>query len=148
MMLCILLTVDRRVMLTAPEVFLRKEYGTAVDWWALGIVVYEMLTGLPPWYSQNPHTMRRRILKKPLAFPSFVSQNARDLVRGLLRCDPLQRLGSRGGSAEVKHHEFFRSVDWQLMTFREVLAPLQPCTSPDSIVRRLLERTPASLLAN
>ncbi|TYZ63313.1 hypothetical protein PybrP1_005945 [[Pythium] brassicae (nom. inval.)] len=113
----------------APEVFLRTEYGTAVDWWSFGVVVYEMLAGLPPWYSQDVRTMRRRILNKPLAFPGFVSEPARDLVSRLLQRDPRQRLGSRGGSVEVKRHAFFRDVDWQLMTFREVLPPIQPADS-------------------
>lgn len=122
----------------APEVFLNKEYGTAVDWWSFGIVVYEMLTGLPPWYSQNPHTMRKHILKKPLVFPSYVSEEARGLLRGLLHRDPLRRLGSRDGSLEVKRHAFFRNVDWQLVTFREIFPPIQPCSSLQSIVSCVL----------
>ncbi|GAB9467481.1 Agc protein kinase [Globisporangium polare] len=117
----------------APEVFVNKEYGTAVDWWSFGVVVYEMLTGLPPWYSQNPHVMRKHILKKPLVFPSYVSEEARDLLRKLLHRDPLRRLGSRDGSAEVKRHAFFRNLDWQMVTFREIFPPIQPCGSPQSI---------------
>lgn len=122
-------------LLAAPEVFLNQEYGTAVDWWSFGAVLYELLTGLPPWYSQNPHTMRKRILNKPLTFPNHVAHDARDLLRQLLQRDPKRRLGSRDGSAEIKCHAFFRSVDWQRLALREIAPPIEPCSSLQSIVR-------------
>lgn len=127
----------RRFICVAPEVFLNRGYGTAVDWWSFGIVLYEMLTGLPPWYSQNAQVMRKRVLNKPLAFPSYVSEEARGLLRGLLHRDPAKRLGSRDGSLEIKRHSFFRSMDWQMVTFREIFPPIQPCASLHSIVRRV-----------
>ncbi|KAJ0405988.1 hypothetical protein ATCC90586_000804 [Pythium insidiosum] len=119
----------------APEVFEDKEYGTAVDWWSYGAVLYEMLTGLPPWYHENPRVMRKRILTKPLTFPSYVSEDARDLLRKLLARDPKKRLGSCDGSTEIRNHTFFRHVDWQMVMFREVFPPIQPCGSFESIVR-------------
>ncbi|TMW57360.1 hypothetical protein Poli38472_003285 [Pythium oligandrum] len=118
----------------APEVFSSRGYGIAVDWWSFGAVLYEMLTGLPPWYNENPNTMRKRVLTKPLSFPSHVSPDARDLLRTLLCRDPERRLGSRDGSLEIKRHAFFRSIDWQLITFREVVPPIRPCESEESIV--------------
>ncbi|GLE06327.1 hypothetical protein PINS_up015574 [Pythium insidiosum] len=115
----------------APEVYEDKEYGTAVDWWSYGAVLYEMLTGLPPWYHENPRVMRKRILTKPLTFPSYVSEEARDLLRKLLARDPKKRLGSREGSSEIRNHPFFRHIDWQMIIFREVFPPIQPCETSD-----------------
>jgi serine/threonine protein kinase len=119
---------------TAPEVFQNKGYGTAVDWWSFGAVLYEMLTGLPPWYHENPHTMQKKLLTTPLSFPSSMNRDAGDLLRRLLTHDPTKRLGSHDDSMEIRQHAFFRSVDWQLMTFREVTPPIQPCESEDVIV--------------
>ena len=72
----------------APEILDRKGHGTAVDWWNLGMVTYEMLTGLPPWYTKNRRKLFERIRHAPLAFPDHVGPEARALLRGLLRRDP------------------------------------------------------------
>ncbi|DAZ95168.1 TPA: hypothetical protein N0F65_012422 [Lagenidium giganteum] len=117
----------------APEVFQQKGYGTAVDWWSFGAVVYEMLTGLPPWYCYEPDLMRKRIVEQPLELPSYLSEEAKDLLSGLLTIDPLQRLGSRRGSSEIKHHVFFRNIDWQMIMFREIHPPIRPCENLQSI---------------
>lgn len=117
----------------APEVFQNKGYGSAVDWWSFGAVLYELLTGLPPWYHENLELMRKRILTKPLKFPSYVSEEARDLLRKLLTLNPAARLGSRDDGSEVRRHLFFRHVDWQMVTFREIFPPIRPCQTDDTI---------------
>lgn len=119
----------------APEILEGGEYGTAADWWAFGAVLYELLTGLPPWYSQNSDEMHRQALQAPLSFPGFVSTEAKDLLQKLLNRNPKERLGSLLGGSEVKEHVFFRHIDWEMVTFREVQALIQPCISPDTIVR-------------
>ncbi|KAF4315881.1 hypothetical protein BBO99_00009069 [Phytophthora kernoviae] len=121
----------------APEILQGREYGTAADWWAFGAVLYELLTGLPPWYSDNPNEIRASVLHNPLSFPVFVSAEAKDLLGKLLNQSPVDRLGSRAGSSEVKEHAFFRHIDWEMITFREVQPPIQPCVIPDTIVRLL-----------
>ncbi|POM81442.1 AGC protein Kinase [Phytophthora palmivora] len=118
----------------APEILRGEEYGTAADWWAFGAVLYELLTGLPPWYSQNREEMHKRVLHNPLSFPDFFSKEAKDLLRKLLNRNPVDRLGSSLGGSEIKEHVFFQHIDWEMVTFREVQAPLQPCDSPDTIV--------------
>jgi serine/threonine protein kinase len=118
----------------APEVFQNKGYGSAVDWWSFGAVLYEMLTGLPPWYHENHATMRKNILTQPLRFPSHISEEARDLLQRLLTLDPTNRIGSRDDSLEIRAHPFFRHLDWQMVTFREIFPPIQPCQSDDVIV--------------
>lgn len=110
----------------APEVLEGCEYGTAVDWWSFGAVLYEFLTGLPPWYCQNLEKMRRNILKCPLQFPHHVSVEAENLIRGLLSRNPSKRLGTTHGSMELKQHIFFCTTDWEMMSFQEVQPPIQP----------------------
>jgi serine/threonine protein kinase len=95
----------------APEVLARKGHGTAVDWWGLGMVLYEMLTGLPPWYTRNRQELFARIREAPLEIPKYLSPDAASLIALLLHRDPEKRLGSRG-AAEVKSHRYFKSVDW------------------------------------
>ena len=67
----------------APEVLKGQGHGCAVDWWSLGTLIYEMLTGLPPFYSQNINIMYQKILNGELRFPSYVSQEAQDLLEGV-----------------------------------------------------------------
>ncbi|GAB9473061.1 Agc protein kinase [Globisporangium polare] len=107
----------------APEVLARKGHGTAVDWWGLGMVLYEMLTGLPPWYTRNRQELFARIREAPLEIPKYLSADAASLIAHLLHREPEKRLGSRG-AAEVKAHRFFRSVDWDGLLWSE--PPFKP----------------------
>src|SRR3989338_4082443 len=75
----------------APEILLNQGHNTAVDWWSLGTFMYEMLTGLPPFYSQNQNIMYQKILNAELKFPSYVSAEAQALLRGLLNRNPKER---------------------------------------------------------
>lgn len=111
----------------APEILNRKGHGTAVDWWGAGMVLYEMLTGLPPWYTTDRRQLFHRLCTEKLAFPSCVSVVAADLISGLLCRDPTRRLGAERDSAEVKEHKFFASVDWEALLEGRVKAPFNPC---------------------
>jgi serine/threonine protein kinase len=75
----------------APEVLCRQGHGKAVDWWSLGALLYEMIAGLPPFYSRNRETMFEKILKAELTFPPFMSRVSKDLLCRLLVRDPTQR---------------------------------------------------------
>jgi len=111
----------------APEILNYKEHGFAVDWWALGMVVYELLTGLPPFYSYNQQEVVEGILNKNLEFPSFVSEDARNLVEGLLEKEASRRLGSGNqGVDEIFNHRFFDDIDWQVLARRELQPPFCP----------------------
>lgn len=98
----------------APEVLLKKGYGMECDWWSLGAIMYEMLVGYPPFYSDDPMTTCRKIVnwKSHLKFPeeARLSPEAKDLVSKLL-CHVNQRLGSNGAD-EIKAHPFFDGVEW------------------------------------
>ncbi|KAK6138355.1 hypothetical protein DH2020_027939 [Rehmannia glutinosa] len=104
----------------APEILRGDGHEFAVDWWALGVLCYEMLYGTTPFKGRNRKETFRKIL---LAEPEFIGKpNAlTDLIRKLLEKDPTRRLGYRRGASEIKEHEFFRGLRWDLLT--EVLRP-------------------------
>eukprot|EP00656_Telonema_subtile_P003341 TRINITY_DN11528_c0_g1_i3.p1 TRINITY_DN11528_c0_g1~~TRINITY_DN11528_c0_g1_i3.p1 ORF type:complete len:326 (+),score=102.19 TRINITY_DN11528_c0_g1_i3:98-1075(+) len=107
----------------APEILLgqdRRSYGKEVDWWALGTLLYEMLSGLPPFYDKNVNAMYRKILKEPLKVHPRVPGPAFELVARFLERQPDQRLGSGANDyEEIKAHAFFESVDWVALNRRE-----------------------------
>jgi len=115
----------------APEVLKGQGHGTAVDWWSLGTLIYEMLTGLPPFYSQNINIMYQKILNGELRFPSYVSADAQSLLEGLLTRDVEKRLGS-ASSQDVKKHPFFKDIDWEKLEKREMEPPYKPKVKNDS----------------
>ncbi|KAF3010686.1 serine/threonine protein kinase, AGC [Curvularia kusanoi] len=111
----------------APEVIRNTGHGTAVDWWAFGILVYEFLVGQPPFWDQNPMKIYEQIVEGKVRFPSAMSAPARDLISGLCTVDVSKRLGNiAGGASRVKQHEWFKDIDWQKMYNREVQGPIVP----------------------
>lgn len=113
----------------APEVASGRSHGNAVDWWALGIFIYEMIYGRTPFAGVSNEITLRNIVKKPLSFPteapnSMSEFHARDLISGLLNKDPTRRLGSKRGSADVKTHPFFKGMNFALI--RSVSPPGVP----------------------
>jgi len=120
----------------APEVLLRRPYGRAVDWWCLGCVTYEMMCGLPPFYSRHCEEMYERILHDTLRFPDHVPADARSFLEGLLNKDPALRLGSSPLDCEaVKSHLFFESLDWAKLDRLEVAPLWLPEVSDDTDLR-------------
>jgi len=111
----------------APEIIQSKGHGLAVDWWALGILMYEMLCGYPPFYDENPFGIYQKILVGKIDFPKYFDEFARDLVKRLLTADKSQRLGCiGGGAADIRRHKFFRGVDWHALAGRQIQAPIVP----------------------
>ncbi|CAA0841909.1 AGC (cAMP-dependent- cGMP-dependent and protein kinase C) kinase family protein [Striga hermonthica] len=98
----------------APEVLLKKGYGVECDWWSLGAIMYEMLVGYPPFYSDDPMTTCRKIVhwRNHLKFPedAKLSPEAKDLICRLL-CDVEHRLGT-GGAFQIKAHPWFAGIEW------------------------------------
>ncbi|KAK2066634.1 hypothetical protein P8C59_000433 [Phyllachora maydis] len=111
----------------APELLLGNGYNKTVDWWTLGVLLYEMLTGLPPFYDETVNEMYRKILSEPLHFPSHdvVPPAAKDLLTKLLDRNPQQRLGANG-SAEIKAHPFFHAIDWRKLLQRKYEPAFKP----------------------
>ncbi|KAI1626747.1 non-specific serine/threonine protein kinase [Exophiala viscosa] len=123
----------------APEVIRNTGHGTAVDWWALGILVYEMLIGQPPFWDQNPMRIYEQIVAGHIRFPTahpsqpghrhslHVPRQARDFILALCKTDPTQRLGQiAGGSKRVMEHYFFEGVDWDEIYYRKKRGPIIP----------------------
>ncbi|KAG1768878.1 kinase-like domain-containing protein [Suillus placidus] len=110
----------------APELLESQGYTKTVDWWTLGVLLYEMMTGLPPFYDENVNVMYQRILSDPLLFPSDMPSEARSVMIGLLQRDPARRLGANGGE-EIKRHPFFaKYVDWNRLLHKKIQPPFKP----------------------
>jgi protein kinase X len=120
----------------APEIIQSKGHGKAVDWWATGILLFEMLAGYPPFYDDNPFSIYEKILEGKLVFPTHIDPHAKDLIRRLLTPDRSRRLGSlRGGAHDVMKHKFFKSIDWTDLANREIPSPLVPETRGEGDTR-------------
>ncbi|KAG8885041.1 hypothetical protein FRB98_002041 [Tulasnella sp. 332] len=110
----------------APEILLGSGYTKTVDWWTLGVLLYEMLTGLPPYYDENTNDMYRKILNDPLRFGEEVGPDARDLLTKLLTRNPAQRLGVDGAD-EIKRHPFFsKHIDFDMLAAKKIQPPFKP----------------------
>jgi serine/threonine protein kinase len=104
----------------APEVLKREPYTRAVDWWALGQLIFEMLTGLPAFYSENQNAMCRMILNDDIIFPDEMSPIEIDLILKLLDKNPKTRLGGGENDAQdVKKHPYFKELDWERVCRKE-----------------------------
>eukprot|EP00742_Colponemidia_sp_Colp-10_P002589 GILJ01002765.1.p1 GENE.GILJ01002765.1~~GILJ01002765.1.p1 ORF type:complete len:624 (+),score=104.09 GILJ01002765.1:432-2303(+) len=111
----------------APEILIRKGHGRAVDWWALGILIYELLCGIPPFYSENRNIMYRKILQDPVQLMPFMSPEVRSLLLLLLDKNPEMRLCSGpSGAEEIKGHPFFAAVNWSAMLKKQLPVPFKP----------------------
>uniref|UniRef100_A0A4W3I529 non-specific serine/threonine protein kinase n=1 Tax=Callorhinchus milii TaxID=7868 RepID=A0A4W3I529_CALMI len=98
----------------APEVILRQGYGKPVDWWAMGIILYEFLVGCVPFFGDTPEELFGQVISDEIAWPDgddALPPDAQDLISKLLRQNPMERLGT-GSAYEVKQHRFFTDLDW------------------------------------
>jgi len=112
----------------APEIIRSQGHATGADWWALGVLIYEMLAGFPPFFDEDPFGIYEKILSDaPIAFPSHFHKDARDLIRSLLQHDLTRRFGCmRNGADDIKNHKWFSSINWKKLENREATAPWQP----------------------
>nr|AML77660.1 putative LOV domain-containing protein [Tragopogon porrifolius] len=118
----------------APEIITGAGHSSAIDWWAVGILLYEMLYGRTPFRGKNRQKTFANILHKDLTFPSSipVSLAARQLIHSLLNRDPGSRLGSIGGANAIKEHAFFRGINWPLI---RCMSP-PPLDSPLELIEK------------
>jgi len=107
----------------APEIIKGEEYTKAIDWWSVGTIIYEMLTGLPPFYTDNEEHMYTKIMTAELVFPNFLSQEVIDIISKFLVRDPSKRLQQ---PEEIKSHAWFSSIDWDRLLKLELTPPFKP----------------------
>ncbi|XP_077442763.1 serine/threonine-protein kinase Sgk1 isoform X2 [Stigmatopora argus] len=118
----------------APEVLHKQPYDRTVDWWCLGAVLYEMLYGLPPFYSRNTAEMYDNILNKPLQLKPNISNAARHLLEGLLQKERSQRLGRADDFVEIQKHVFFSPINWDELNAKKITPPFNPnVTGPNDL---------------
>jgi len=111
----------------APEIIQSKGYGKAVDWYALGVLIYEMLAGFPPFYDEDQMRLYERILEGRLRWPSYFDPAAKDLIKRLLSPDLTKRYGNlKSGVADIKKHKWFSEIDWKKLAEVKVKAPYIP----------------------
>ncbi|CAO3611196.1 unnamed protein product [Mucor hiemalis] len=114
----------------APEIIQSKGHSKSVDWWSLGILIFEMIAGYPPFYDDNHFGIYEHILGGKVQYPGYFENASKDLLKKLLVIDRTRRLGNlKGGADDVKKHKWFRSTDWQAVLNKTVRAPLIPAHS-------------------
>ncbi|CBI18023.3 unnamed protein product, partial [Vitis vinifera] len=111
----------------SPEIFLGKGHDKAADWWSVGILLFEMLTGKPPFIGGNRQKIQQKIIKDKIKLPAFLSSDAHSVLKGLLQKDPSKRLGSGPlGIDEIKHHKWFKPINWRKLEAREIQPSFRP----------------------
>ncbi|CAI2375723.1 unnamed protein product [Moneuplotes crassus] len=110
----------------APEMLLKNGHDRSLDYYSCGIILYEMLVGLPPFYSHDRTQMYTSIIKDKIKFLPKVSKTARDLIKKLTMKNPKDRLGSDYGFFAIKQHPFFKGVDWKIIAEKKSKAPFIP----------------------
>eukprot|EP00439_Symbiodinium_sp_Y106_P032835 s4304_g3.t3 len=132
----------------APEMIQSKGHGKGVDWWALGVLLCEMLAGYPPFYDENPYGIYQKVLKGHVDFPRHFDVKAKDLIQRLLQQDRSKRLGClKAGVEDVKKHKWYKGMDWDLLLTRSVTPPFRPPVQSEddtSMFDRYPESTEAS----
>ncbi|KAL3316264.1 Serine/threonine-protein kinase Sgk1 [Cichlidogyrus casuarinus] len=123
----------------APEVLRKESYDRTVDWWCVGIVTYEMLTGLPPFYSEDHQKMYQSILYDNLNLPDYISSPAAMLIVGLLVKDAKLRLGSVDDLEEIKAQDFFASINFKKLEAREIQPPFKPNSNSELDTQNISE---------
>lgn len=114
----------------APEVLLNKGHGKPVDWWTLGILIYEMIVGYPPFVDEDPMGIYQKILSGKIVFPKLFDKNAKSLVKKLLTAELSKRYGNlKGGVDDIKCHKWFKDAPWDIL-MRSPLETLQQASLP------------------
>ncbi|CAB3236073.1 unnamed protein product [Arctia plantaginis] len=118
----------------APEIILSKGYSYSVDWWALGVLIFEMMTGYPPFYSPEPIQLYEKILSGQFKCPGTMPRECKLLIKRLLEVDPNKRYGSlKSGVYDIKSHEWFFDMKWDSILHKKVTPPYIPVTDKDDL---------------
>lgn len=119
----------------APEILTNLGHNKAVDWWSLGALMYDMMTGSPPFTAENRKKTIDKILKCKFNLPPYLTSDAKELIKKLLKKNPAQRLGSsKNDCAEIQKQRFFRQIDWDDLLNKRVEPPNKPSLQSDEDV--------------
>ncbi|KAK1170617.1 cGMP-dependent protein kinase 1 [Acipenser oxyrinchus oxyrinchus] len=111
----------------APEIIQNEGHDFAADFWSLGILVYELLSGSPPFSSSDPQKVYSKILDGIITFPHYMEEGARSLISKLCRQRPGQRLGNtKNGIKDIRNHRWFSKINWQKLQAGQIEAPTIP----------------------
>jgi novel protein kinase C epsilon type len=113
----------------APEILQELEYGASVDWWALGVLMYEMMVGQPPFEADNEDDLFESILRDDVLYPVWLSDEAVSILKGFMTKNPARRLGcvvANGIEGAIRTHSFFQNMDWEALEARRVKPPFKP----------------------
>lgn len=110
----------------APEILLGQPYTTLIDWWSVGVVMYELFTGMNPFDAADFQAVLTNILQSTIILPDAIPKEARELMEALLQRDPAKRMcAGPTGSQEIQQHPFFKSIDWEDMMVKRVKSPIK-----------------------
>jgi len=113
-------------------VLLNKGHGKPVDWWTLGILIYEMIVGQPPFCDEEPMGIYQKILAGKIYFPKYFDKNAKALVKKLVTADLSKRYGNlKAGSDDILGHSWFKGLDLKKMEAKEITPPYKPQVKDD-----------------
>ncbi|OMJ20964.1 cAMP-dependent protein kinase type 1 [Smittium culicis] len=116
----------------APEIIQSKGYGKSVDWYSLGVLIFEMIAGYPPFYEDDHYKLYERILANRIQWPSKFDKSAADLVRKLVTPDLTKRYGNlKNGVKDIINHKWYEEVDWVKLASKRISAPLIPSIKED-----------------